>query len=105
MATERRRSEPQNRIVASPEVRAFHCLDERSDFGSRMAVDRKRKSSKESLVMTNMEVNTCHAIIGLSHTMGEIAKSLSRIANILEAQANRGLTREEMQKQVDVYKE
>lgn len=55
--------------------------------------------------MTNIEMNTCHAIIGLSHTMGEIAKSLSRIANILEAQANRGLTREEMQKQVDVYKE
>ena len=55
--------------------------------------------------MTNIEVNTCRAIISLSHTMGEIAKSLSRIANILESQENRGLTREEMQKQVDVYKE
>lgn len=55
--------------------------------------------------MTNIEVNACQAIISLSHTMGDIAKSLSRIANVLEAQANRGLTREEMQKQVDIYKE
>ena len=52
--------------------------------------------------MTNIEVNACHAIISLSHTMGEIAKSLSRIANILEAQVNRG---SEADKQVDVYKE
>ena len=54
--------------------------------------------------MTNIEVNTCHAIISLSHTMGEIAKSLSRIANILEASANRDGT-SEADKQVDVYKE
>ena len=52
--------------------------------------------------MTNIEVDTCHAIISLSHTMGEMAKSLSRIANILEAQVNRG---SEADKQVDVYKE
>lgn len=55
--------------------------------------------------MTNIELNACRAIIDLSYTMGEIAKSLSRIANILEASANRGLTKEEMQKQSDVYKE
>jgi hypothetical protein len=103
MVTERRRSEPRKRIVASPEVRAFHCLDERSDFGSRVAVDSKRKSSKESQVMTNIEVNTCHAIISLSHTMGEIAKSLSRIANILEASVNCGASKAD--KQADVYKE
>ena len=53
--------------------------------------------------MTNIEVNTCHAIISLSHTMGEMAKSLSRIANILEAQVNRGTA--EADKQADVYKE
>ena len=53
--------------------------------------------------MTNIEVNTCHAIISLSHTMGEIAKSLSRIANILEAQVNSGTS--EADKQADVYKE
>jgi hypothetical protein len=52
--------------------------------------------------MTNIEVNTCHAIISLSHTMGEIAKSLSRIANILKAQVNSG---SEADKKVDVYKE
>jgi hypothetical protein len=52
--------------------------------------------------MTNIEVNTCHAIISLSHTMGEIAKSLSRIANILKAQVNSG---SEADKQADVYKE
>jgi hypothetical protein len=34
--------------------------------------------------------------------MGEIAKSLSRIANILEAQVNSG---SEADKQADVYKE
>ena len=55
-------------------------------------------------MMTNIEVNTCHAIIGLSHTIGEIAKSLSRIANILEAPVNRGAT-SEADKQADVYKE
>ena len=38
MVTERRLSESRKRIVASPEVRSFHCLDERSDFGSRVAV-------------------------------------------------------------------
>lgn len=54
--------------------------------------------------MTNIEVNTCRAIISLSHTMGDIAKSLSRIANILEASANRDGT-SEANKQVDVYKE
>ena len=54
--------------------------------------------------MTNIEVNTCHAIISLSHTMGEIAKSISRIANILEAQVNRDGT-SEADNQVDVYKE
>ena len=54
--------------------------------------------------MTNIEVNTCHAIISLSHTMGEIAKSLSRIANIIEASVNRG-GNSEANKQVDVYKE
>lgn len=40
--------------------------------------------------MTNIEVNAYHAIISLSHTMGDIAKSLSRIVNILEAQVNCG---------------
>lgn len=54
--------------------------------------------------MTNIEVNTCHAIISLSHTIGEMAKSLSRIANILEAQVNRGAT-SKADNQVDVYKE
>ena len=54
--------------------------------------------------MTNIEVNTCRAIISLSHTMGDISKSLSRIANILEAQVNRGGT-SEADKQIDVYKE
>lgn len=52
--------------------------------------------------MTNIEVNTCHAIIGMSRTFGEIAKALARIANILEAQVNRGT---EADKQEDVYKE
>ena len=55
--------------------------------------------------MTNIEVNTCHAIISLSHTMGEIATSLSRIANILEAQVQVNCATAEADKQVDIYKE
>jgi hypothetical protein len=53
-------------------------------------------------VITNIELDTCRAIISLSYTMDEIAKSLSRIANILEAQVNSG---SEADKQADVYKE
>ena len=38
--------------------------------------------------MTNIELQTCYAIINLSRTLGEISKTTKRIANSLEGAEN-----------------